>query len=159
MGSILRSLVYDFLMAIGYFGEQITFLITCALIYNNHIFLIFYIIVVILSRIINTLLKDYTKNLRPSNPIKFLDSDIFSKKTYGMPSGHSQLTFLSIVYAYLVTNKFIPWILLLLVIGLVVIYERYAYRNHTAYQLISGAILGSFIGYVSYNIINLVMKK
>jgi membrane-associated phospholipid phosphatase len=148
----------DFFYSIGYFGEYITFLITCFLIFNEHIYLFFYIILFFLNRIINQNLKDYFKELRPNNPKKFLETDIFSKKKYGMPSGHSQLTFFSIFYAYLVTNKFIPWILLLLIVGIIVLYERFVFKNHTIYQLISGAGIGIFIAYLSYTTITYILN-
>jgi membrane-associated phospholipid phosphatase len=146
----------DFFYSIGYFGEYITFLITCILIFNKHIYLFFYIILFFLNRIINQNLKNYFKEPRPNNPKKFLESDFFSKKKYGMPSGHAQLTFFSIFYAYLVTNTFIPWILFLLIVGLIVIYERFLFKNHTLYQLFSGAIIGIFIAYLSYTIIRYI---
>ena len=73
-----------------------------------------------------------------------------------MPSGHAQLTFFSICYAYLVTNTFIPWILFLLIVGVIVIYERFLFKNHTLYQLISGAVIGIFIAYLSYTIITYI---
>jgi membrane-associated phospholipid phosphatase len=149
----------DFFVALGYFGEYITFIITCALIFNRQIYFIFYIICFILERILNKYLKDWFKETRPGNPRKFLDSDKFSKIKFGMPSGHTQLTFFSITYAYLVTKNFMPWGLLLLLIGLFVIYQRYIYRNHTISQLISGALLGTFTAYISYFIVNIVMQK
>lgn len=162
MSSIISGIFsnyVDFFYSLGYFGEYITFFITCALIFNKHIYFIVYIIIFILNKILNQYLKNWFKGSRPINPKKFLDTDNFSKTKYGMPSGHSQLTFFSIVYAYLVSNKFIPWALLLLVIGFIVIYERYVYRNHTMFQLISGAALGSFIAYFSYFTANIVAQK
>jgi membrane-associated phospholipid phosphatase len=144
----------SFFYSLGYFGEYITFLITCALIFNQHIYFIVYIIVFIINRLVNYYLKQFFKQSRPKNPKKFLDDDQFSKKKYGMPSGHSQLTFFSVIYAYLVTNKFYPWILLLLSIGAIVIYERFVFRNHTLLQLISGAVIGSIIAYLTYSLVN-----
>ena len=52
-------------------------------------------------------------------------------------------------------NKFIPRILLLLIIGFIVIYERYYFKNHTLFQLISGATLGGVIAYISYKIVGM----
>lgn len=149
---------YDFFNSIGYFGEYITFIITCALIYNQYIYLIIFIIMFVLNKVINQYLKKIFHQNRPSNPVKFLDSDKFTKKKYGMPSGHSQNAFFSIVYAYLVTRSFIPWTLTLLVVGLIVIYERLKYKNHTINQLIAGAAVGSFIGYLTYSFANLIMR-
>lgn len=160
MSSFLKGIFsnyIDFFYSLGYFGEYITFFITCALIYNQQIYFYFYILIFLLNRILNGYLKKVFKQSRPNKPIKYLDSDKFSKSKFGMPSGHSQLTFFSIMYAYLVTHKFIPWILFLLAIGLIVVYERYTYRNHTLNQLIIGAILGSFIAYLTYHIVNYIL--
>jgi len=148
----------DFFYSIGYFGEYITFIITCILIFNKHVYFGFYILFFILNRIINQYLKNYFKEPRPNKPIKFLDSDNFSKKKFGFPSGHSQLTFFSIFYTYLVTNKFIPWTLLLLFIGIIVIYERLIYKNHTINQLIAGALIGSILAFISYSILKNIIK-
>jgi hypothetical protein len=112
----------------------------------------------IFNKTINEYLKNYFKQSRPSNPKKYLESDKFSKKKFGMPSGHSQLVFFSILYSYLVTHSIIPWVLGLLIIGLIVIYERYIFKNHTINQLISGALLGSFIAYLTISMVNLVFS-
>ena len=149
----------DFFYSIGYFGDYITFFITCFLIFNKTFYFIFYILFFFINRLTNQLLKKYFKEKRPNNPKKFLDSDIFSKQKYGMPSGHSQLTFFSIYYAYLVTNQFIPWILLLLLIGFIVIYERFKFKNHTFIQLIIGAFIGIILAKFSYNIITYLLNK
>ena len=148
----------DFFYSIGYFGEFISFVITCALIYNHSIYLICYIIVFLLNTLINKYLKQFFHQYRPNKPVKFLDSDQFSKKKYGMPSGHSQNTFFSIIYTYLVTRRFIPWTLLLFIIGCIVVYERYKYRNHTINQLIAGIVVGIFMAYLTYNIATFIMK-
>lgn len=146
----------DFIYGIGYFGEYIAFIITIILIFNYKLYLIIYVIIFIFNKTINEYLKNYFKQARPNNPIKFLESDKFSKKKYGMPSGHSQLVFFSIMYSYLVTGSFIPWVLGLLIVGIIVIYERYVFKNHTLNQLISGALLGSVIAYLVIEIINIV---
>ena len=146
----------DFLYAVGYFGEYITFIITCALIFNQHIFFIFYIIFFILNRIVNQYIKKIFKGERPNNPLKFLESDTFSKKKYGMPSGHSQLTFFSIVYCCLVTNHFLLWMVL---IGFIVVYERYKFNNHTIDQLVYGSVFGAALGFVCYYIVKIIKTK
>ena len=162
MSSIISGMFsnyIDFFYALGYFGEYISFFITCGVIFNKHVYFFVYIIMFVLNKVINQMLKKLFKGSRPTNAKKFLYSDNFSKTKYGMPSGHSQLTFFSIVYTYLVTNKFIPWTLLLLIIGLIVMYERFIFRNHTVLQLITGAALGSFMAYFSYFLVNTVMQS
>ena len=85
-----------------------------------------------------------------------MDSDKFTKKASGMPSGHAQVSFFSIVYGYLVKRQFIPWTLLSFIIAFILIYERYVFKNHTVYQLISGVLIGSIFGYISYYIVKII---
>jgi len=157
LNGVLSNYV-DFFYSLGYFGEYITFFITCGLIYNQYIYLIFFIIAYVLNKLLNQYLKNSIKQDRPANPVKFLDTDKFFKNKFGMPSGHSQNTFFSIMYAYLVTNSFISCFLLLL-IGLIVIYERYKYRNHTLNQLIVGAGVGVTFAYLTYSFTRFVIKR
>jgi membrane-associated phospholipid phosphatase len=111
-----------------------------------------------LNKGLNQYLKNVFRQERPNNPIKFLNSDEFSKKKYGMPSGHTQNSFLCIVFSYLVTNNIFYWKLMLLFIGIIVIIERYQYKNHTLQQLFSGAIVGSIVGYITYNLVTVIMQ-
>jgi len=144
----LNNLFY----AIGYFGDTISFFIICILIFNKFIFFIYYIIFFIINICINNFLTNQIKQKNPSHPIKFLESDTFSKKRYGMPSFHTQNIFFSIGYVFFILNNFI-WRLVLLLIGIAVIYERYVFRDHTMEQLLYGSILGLLLGYISYFIV------
>jgi len=147
----LNNLLYS----LGYFGDTISFFIICILIFNKFIFFIFYIICFIINMGINNYLTNKIKQKNPSHPIKFLESDSFSKKRYGMPSFHTQNMFFSIVYVFFILNNFI-WRLVLLLIGVAVIYERYVFRDHTMEQLLYGALLGSLIGYIFYFIVKMI---
>jgi membrane-associated phospholipid phosphatase len=142
----------NFFYGIGYFGEYITFFITLFLIYAQTLNMIFFILIFVLNKVINESLKGYFKQYRPSNPLKFLDDDKFSKKKYGMPSGHAQLSFFSLVYSYLSVNKINTPIFLMLITSIIVIIERYVFHNHTLFQLISGAIIGTLIAYLSHKL-------
>lgn len=144
--------IINFFYGIGYFGEYITFLFTLFLIYYQTYNLVFYIVLFILNKYINEYLKDYFKEFRPANPKKFLDDDNFSKRKYGMPSGHTQLSFFSLTYSYLSTNRIDTTILFMLITCLIVIYERFVFHNHTLFQLICGAITGIIIAYLSRKI-------
>ena len=151
MTNIIHTFIYLF-YAIGYFGDSIAFLLVSLFISNQPIFFIFYILFAGINIIINQYLTHIIKQKNPRNPIKFLESDTFPKNRYGMPSIHSQNIFFSIIYCFLVCKK----ILLLLLIGCIVIYERYVFRDHTIKQLIYGALLGSIIGYISYSIVKFI---
>jgi membrane-associated phospholipid phosphatase len=156
---IISKTTIDLLYAIGYFSEQIVFLITICLLLKQYIYLFFYIIFFLLINQLTKFLKKYFHEYRPNNPIKFLNSENFSKKIYGMPSNHTTLVFFSIVYLYLIIHKIIPWILLLIIISILTIYERYIFHNHTLKQLFFGAFLGSFIAYLSVLLINIIKIK
>jgi len=149
MNKIWNGFLYLF-YAIGYFGDKIAFIITCILLFNQPIFFICYVLFAIINIIINKYLINLFKEKNPNNPIKFLANDTFSKHRYGMPSIHSQNIFFSITYSYFILKQ---WILLL-IIGIIVIYERYVFRDHTMKQLIYGALLGMLIGYLSYFILS-----
>jgi len=147
----LNNLLY----ALGYFGDTISFFIICILIFNKFIFFIFYIICFIINMCINNYLTNKIKQKNPSNPIKFLESDTFFKKRYGMPSFHTQNIFFSIGYVFFILNNFI-WRLVFLLIGISVIYERYVFRDHTMKQLLYGSLLGLLLGYISYCIVKVI---
>ena len=141
--------IVNFFYGIGYFGEYITFIFTLFLIYFQTYNLVFYIVLFILNKLINDKLKDFFKEYRPSNPKKFLEDDKFSKKKYGMPSGHSQLSFFSLAYSYFSVNKINTLIILMIITCLIVVYERFVYHNHSLFQLISGGFVGIIIAYLS----------
>lgn len=149
----------DFVYALGYFSEYITFLITCLLIYNQYVYFFFYLIIFVFNRIINTFIKNIIKEERPNNPKKFLDSDKFNIKKYGNPSGHTQLSVFSFIYAYLVLGKMPKLLIFSLIACIVTIYERYSFRNHTLNQLLSGVIVGFLVAYVSYSVVNYIHQK
>jgi membrane-associated phospholipid phosphatase len=141
--------INNFLYALGYFSEFIMIIFVCWIIYNNSINLLFYIIGINISWILNKLLKPLIKDKRPNDPIKFLNSEHFVKTSnaYGMPSGHSQNVFFSVTYLYL-TTKQLYWTFIGLIIGILTIFERWYFHNHTIRQLIVGAILGCILAYL-----------
>jgi membrane-associated phospholipid phosphatase len=141
--------VNEFFYSIGFFGELIMILLTTGLLFNQTIDLTVYYIGLLFNQLLNRLLKPVFKGARPSNPIKFLASEHFTKNsiTYGMPSGHSQSVFYSLTYLYFALGKFYPWLCFAGVIGIATIIERLVHHNHTILQLLAGAVLGSLFGY------------
>jgi len=152
---------FDFFYAVGFFSEIITLFIVVCLIYRNYYHLVFYVVGFLLNSFFNVFLKNIIQQPRPKNPIKFLNSEHFSNKLniYGMPSGHSQNVFFSVVYLYFSIPQFIPWVLFTLVIGLITIYERWHFHNHTVQQLFVGAFIGSFLAYLVVTIREFLNSK
>ena len=148
-----------FIYSLGFFGEYILILITCALIYYHTFYFFFYFFFLSISIMINLTLKNIIKEPRPSHPVKFLDTDHFSKNSYGNPSGHTQLVFFSFMYAYLVIEKITKLFMFSIIICIITIYQRYAFRNHTLKQLLYGAIVGLILAYLSYSITTYIKNK
>jgi len=154
----------SFLYAIGFFSEIILIIIVSVLIHSYLTDFIVYLVAIVINGFLNRFLKKMIKGIRPNNPIKFLDSEEFkNKKAYGMPSGHSQNVFFSIVYLILTIYEnislYLPWIFICILIGILTLWERWIFHNHTISQLIVGAIIGSLFAYsVVYLRDNILIK-
>jgi len=150
----------EFIFAIGYFSEIIMILIVFYLLISSkyYEYLGIYVLGFYVNTILNTTLKHIIREPRPTNPIKFLANEHFSKHSYGMPSGHSQSVFYSMAYIYLVLSritqapfsKFAYLFILFGMIGLIMIFERLHFHNHTMLQLAFGAGIGSGIAYLTF---------
>jgi hypothetical protein len=152
--------VIDFIYAIGFFGELLCLLLSCFILLGHPMYLILYIIFFGLESFINKVFKGYIKQLRPSNPVKFLDNESFSKTkvVFGMPSGHTQSTFFSLTFIYLVLHKINIWVILLFVVNMITFYQRYVFKNHTLQQLTMGAIIGVIFGYITYYLVTKIVR-
>jgi len=124
-------------------------------IYHNLYAHIVYFLGYFVSIYVNIWLKNTIKEPRPKPFYKFLANESTKKddqQKYGMPSGHSQNAFYSIVYLYMYLGSFFPWILICLGVGVLTILERWLFRNHTMFQLCIGALIGSALGYIIFTI-------
>ena len=149
--------IKDFIYAIGFFGEQISFLWCCFItITYSYVYFISFLIMFVINKFINHLLKQTIQHLRPSNSIKFLNNEIYFQKSNGMPSGHTQITTFNLMFAYFVSGKKLYETIVLLCI---VIFQRYLFNNHTFLQLIAGVGLGGAIAYVSFIISKKIKQK
>jgi membrane-associated phospholipid phosphatase len=153
--------IIDFIYAVGYFGDLLTSLITIFILSGNIAYLLAYLILFPLDVAVNKLLKILIKQLRPPNPIKFLDKDRFvkSKRPFGMPSGHSENVFFSLTFIYFFFHRVNAWIILLGIIGIITMYQRYMFHNHTITQLIMGAITGCVFGYLAYKVSTVIINR
>jgi len=161
MSLLLVDKYIDFLYGIGFFGEFIMPIIVFYLLYNQWFSISIFFIGYIFNAICNIVLKGLIHGRRPLNPTAFLASEKFTNlgaHHYGMPSGHSQNVFYCISYLFYSIPKQIDWVLLSFIIGLLTIWERYIFHNHTINQLIIGAFLGFFIGSLSFSIGKYIQK-
>lgn len=159
---LIRTFI-NLLYAVGFFSELIVLIIVIYLIYPQTTDLVFFLVGIILNSISNRILKPLFRSLRPKNPVKFLHSEEFPKKIdytknnnyYGMPSGHSQNVAYSLTYLYLTIPESPMIKLFSIIIGLLTIFERWWFRNHTILQLIVGVFIGGLFAYLTV----LIRKK
>ena len=160
----------EFTYAIGYFSEMILPIIVLYFIYHDVFAHIVYFLCYFISIYLNIWFKNTIKEPRPKPFFRFLAIESTKKdaqQIYGMPSGHSQNAFYSIVYLYLYLRSVTPvymtlptpyfpeyyvWILISLCIGIITILERWLFRNHTMLQLCIGALIGSALGYIIFTV-------
>lgn len=142
-----------FFNAVGFFSEIVIFIIVACLLFSQTYFFVVYLIAFVINIVMNKWLKNVLKDPRPSDSKKFLASEHFFKRAYGMPSGHTQNAFYSLAYYLFVTKDWRnPWYLAGLVTGVVAIWQRVAYHNHTLLQCYGGVALGILMGFTVYHL-------
>jgi len=149
-------MINDILTYIGYMGPIITSGITTINVLENTKYLIGFIIGGVLNYYLNGFIKLTIKQPRPTNPIHYIDDNLITgTQTYGMPSGHAQITSYALVFLYLINtsqnksyNKI--WLLLSVFIYGLTIYQRWSFRRHTLEQLAIGTLIGASFAQITY---------
>lgn len=160
----------NFVFSIGYFSEVwmvLLVVVVFTVIYRSALHLFFFIVFFLVNIFLNSALKQYVQQERPSGSLKLFASDETfisgrKKQVYGMPSGHSQKVFFSIAYLLLVLSyssgvvaiHHHPMFLgLLFTIAALMFVQRLVYRNHTPAQLLVGAAVGITTAYIAYYVV------
>lgn len=136
---------------IGTTAPYTLFIISIFLLRNLKHHLIFYLLGFGLNNILNIVLKLLIQEPRPSDDTKFLEfiGHRLGYDKYGMPSGHAQNCFFSLVYITLTLNQ--PTITLFYIcISFISLVQRYEYKNHTLTQLFVGSVVGIVFAYLIY---------
>ena len=141
---------------IGYLTPTIMLVTTGFLLRNKINYLSIFFYGYIFNIIVNSLLKWFIKEPRPTNDWKILQLGITHTKRvgfdkYGMPSGHAQhcgyiLTFVTLVLDSPFLTGFFS------ILSAICLYQRYLYQNHTILQVMVGFFVGLSIGYLFYEI-------
>ena len=119
---------------IGYLGPLILLILTILLLKNKATLLTYYIIGYFLNSGFNAYIAQG----------KRIGFDL-----YGMPSGHAQSAFYSVVFIFFALgNPIIAAIYL--AIALNTGYQRVKYKNHTILQVICGSVIGAIMGCIFY---------
>lgn len=136
---------------IGTTSPYTLFIISLFFLRNLKNYLIFYILGFGLNNLLNIALKLLIREPRPKDDNKFLEfiGNRLGHDKYGMPSGHAQNCFFSLVYITLVLNQ--PMITLFYVcMSFICIVKMYEYKNNTLVQLFVGSIVGILFAYLIY---------
>jgi len=110
------------------------------------------------STLINKLLKILFKQPRPDGSRTIVDEPYQGADAYGMPSGHAQSVCFSATYLYL-TTKDLFWLALELCVVSLTVLQRWKYKNHSIEQLAVGSLVGTFLGYYGYQLMNTWIKE
>lgn len=143
---------------IGSTGPFILMIVSVFLLRCKHIYLMFYLLGFIINIVFNCILKITIQDPRPKEDIILFELALNHGKRiamdkYGMPSLHAQ----SVGYSYAfilftIHNMYVVWGYL--IISLITMMQRYAYKNHTFFQIVIGNIIGVIVGTLCYMLSN-----
>jgi membrane-associated phospholipid phosphatase len=148
----------NILETIGDCGPYIMILYSIGLLFSKSNMLFYFIVGICLSFIVNNILKGIIKQPRPEFNTKEVSIAlqtsavryILGYDIYGMPSGHAQTSFFITTFIYLVTRQiFITFFMILL--SVMVMFQRVIYNEHTISQVLVGAIIGILFGFFVYH--------
>lgn len=141
---------------IGFNGFIILFVTNIIVLFDQRSYLITYLLFYLINFEVVVILKTIFKEPRPSEYLnkEFDDGGVYTmtETKYGMPSGHSNLVFYSLIYSWLVKSN--PLLLLFeSVICILTVYQRWKFKKHTIQQLIVGGIIGTITAVIAVEII------
>jgi len=145
---------------LGYYTPYILFFLSLIVIKKRNAFFYYYIGGFILNYVLNVQLKAILKQPRPDSNVALLnimkqDGRYVHPQMYGMPSGHAQESFYSLLYVcWLIKdkldkqNKNILFVFGLLCI--IMMFQRVMTKKHTILQIGIGSIVGGMVGIFFY---------
>ena len=148
-------LIFDYL---GFFGPLLLFCISLWKLSTRPPFLYGYLGLFLASTIINKVLKLLFREPRPEGGKTIVGEPYEGADAYGMPSGHAQSVCFSATYLYL-TTKDLLWLTLELFVVTLTVLQRWKYKNHSFSQLAVGSLVGTFLGYYGYQMMNSWTKE
>ncbi len=153
----LQEHIYNSIYQLGEYGNFLLIPIAVIALYfaNALHYLGIFFIGTIINIILNFLLKGIIRQPRPRDNVyihsvreKYQPIKEFGK--FGMPSGHTQGAFFTLVFLYLVTKNN-TLLAFNSIITLVVIWQRVHGQFHTIPQILAGAVVGSLTAYLFYS--------
>lgn len=153
----LQEHIYNSIYQLGEYGNFLLIPIAVIALYfaNALHYLGIFFIGTIINIILNFLLKGIIRQPRPRDNVyihsvreKYQPIKEFGK--FGMPSGHTQGAFFTLVFLYLVTKNN-TLLAVNSIITIVVIWQRVHGQFHTIPQILAGAVVGSLTAYLFYS--------
>lgn len=152
--------MFGLLQKIGQNGPLLLLIVTIFLLRNKYNFLFYYILFLIISLLVNIVLKGIIQQPRPSidaktfqimmkNKERFIYKHGIPYDIFGMPSAHSQSVLMSTIFIYLSLHD-IKIFILYLFITIVTLTQRVIDNHHTILQVICGSIIGIILALVAY---------
>ena len=144
----------------GRFGPFILIVLTSYLLWNKSNLFFYYQIGIVISAILNLVLKGILKYPRPSEDLKefnlaiknghrFIFKNGIPYDIFGMPSGHSMSAMFTVTYIFL-TLKNLKISLVFLFVALLTMTERIVDNHHTFMQVVVGGLTGILYAYLFY---------
>ena len=160
--------MFTILKKIGQNGPLLLLIFTIFLLRNKYNFLFYYILFLIISLLVNIVLKGIIQQPRPSIDTKTFQKMMKNKERFiykhgipydifGMPSGHSQSVLMSTIFIYL-SLRDIKVFILYLFVTLITLTQRVIDNHHTILQVIVGSFIGCIVGYFAYKMAELNLK-
>jgi membrane-associated phospholipid phosphatase len=161
-------MIYTVFNYLGNFAPFILLLFSLYLLFNKQNLQFYYLVGLLINTILNLVLKGIIQQPRPFEDekkfnlaVKNIPETIFKDgipfNIFGMPSGHAQMALYSTVYIYL-SLKNINVLLFYIFMSLIIIVQRVISKSHSIFQVVVGAIIGSFMGYTAFYFAETVIK-
>ena len=152
----------DILYEFGEYGPIILIFISWYLLWNHNNLFFYYNVGILANAVLNLIIKGIIQEPRPLFDSKKVNlAKIHAKKyffqngipfdIFGMPSGHAQMSFFTLVFIYL-SLKHTNLLYLYIFFSLLICYQRVKFEYHSISQVIVGAIVGSSFGYLVYKL-------
>lgn len=153
---------------LGRFGPVVLALFSLYLLSNKQNLQFYYLVGFFINSILNLVLKGIIQQPRPSEDdkkfglaIKYIPETIFKDgvpfNMFGMPSGHTQSALYSTTYIFL-SLRDIRILIFYTALSLIIMVERVINNHHIAFQVIIGAFIGAFIGYIAFHFAGSVIE-
>jgi membrane-associated phospholipid phosphatase len=162
-------MIESILDRLGFYSPYILFFLSLIVIKKRNVFFYYYVGGFLLNYVLNVTLKGFLKHPRPDSNVELLnimrqDGRPVHPQMYGMPSGHAQESFYSLLFVYELLlkgttqkeNKY--WIIVFALLCIITVFQRVMTKKHTIMQIGVGMIVGGMVGIIFYKMAEMQVK-